>query len=134
MTLLRSSILPSLVVIVVCAAVAAFTVGTEGVWGALVGGVMVGVFFASSPIALRRITKVAPQLSLAVAMTFFLTKVIALVALMTVLLDPDGLGRHLDKRALGVTIIVTTLAWTFLQILASQRERLPLYDLRDTQP
>lgn len=65
-------------------------------------------------------------------MTFFLTKVVALVAVMSLLLDEDGLGRHLDERALGVTVIVTTLAWTFLLIRAAQRTREPLYDLGDT--
>ncbi|MBC7632470.1 hypothetical protein [Aeromicrobium sp.] len=134
MSLLRHSVLPALGVTLVCAVVAAFVVGAQGVGGALVGGVMVCVFFASSPIVLGPISKVSPHLSLAVAMTFFLTKIIALVALMTVLLDPEGLGRHLDRKALGVTVIVTTLAWTFLRVLASTRERVPLYDLRDTQP
>lgn len=133
MTLLRTNILPALAITAVCAVVAAFTAGADGVWGALVGGAMVCVFFASSPMTLGPITKVSPQLSLAIAMTFFLTKVIALVALMSVLLDADGLGQHLDRRALGVTVIVTTLAWTFLAIRASQRVRLPLYDLGDTR-
>lgn len=134
MTLLRTSILPVLAITVVCAVVGAFTAGAGGVWGALAGGAMVCVFFASSPMALGPITKVSPQLSLMVAMTFFLTKVIALVALMAVLLDANGLGRHLDKSALGVTVIVATLAWTFLAIRAAQRVRQPLYDLGDTGP
>lgn len=129
---LRTSILPSLAVTAVCAVVAGFTAGTEGVWGALAGGAMVCVFFASSPMALGPMTRISPQLSLAVAMTFFMTKVVALVAVMSVLLDEDGLGRHLDERALGVTVIVTTLAWTFLLIRAAQRSREPLYDLGDT--
>lgn len=131
MTLMRTSILPVLAITAVCAVVAAFTAGADGVWGALAGGVMVCVFFASSPMALGPITKVSPQLSLAIAMTFFMTKVVALVALMSVLLDVNGLGQHLDKRALGVTVIVTTLAWTFLAIHAAQRVRQPLYDLDD---
>lgn len=134
MTLLRTNVLPVLAITAGCAVVAAFTAGTSGVWGALAGGLMVCVFFASSPMTLGPITKVSPQLSLAIAMTFFLTKVIALVALMSVLLDANGLGEHLDKRSLGVTIIVTTLAWTFLAIRAAQRVRQPLYDLDERRP
>lgn len=134
MTLLRSSILPVIALTAACAVIAAFTTGAEGVWGALAAGAMVCVFFASSPMALGPITKVSPQLSLMVAMTFFLTKVVALVALMSVLLDANGLGQHLDKRTLGVTVIVTTLAWTFLSIRAAKRVRQPLYDLGDTRP
>jgi ATP synthase protein I len=129
MSLLRSSILPALVVTVICAIVAGLTAGEEGVYGALVGGVIVCVFFASSPLALGPVTKVSPQLSVLVAMVFFLTKVVALVALFVVVLGPEGIGDHIDDAALGTTVIVTTLAWTALQIRAARHSRQPLYDL-----
>lgn len=134
MTTLRSVVLPVLVLTAVCAVVAGVSAGGEGVLGAVVGGVVVCVFFVSSPAALGPITKVSPHLSLLVAMTFFLTKIIALLALFTVLFDRDGLGSRLDAESLGGTVIVTTLAWTLLQIRAARRVRLPLYDLGDTSP
>jgi len=129
---LRSVVLPELTVTLVCALVAGLSVGGAGVLGAVVGGVVVCVFFMSSPAALGPITKVSPHLSLLVAMTFFLTKIVALLALFTVLFDRDGVGSHLNTGSLGGTVIVTTLAWTFLQIRAARRVRVPLYDLSDT--
>ncbi|AWB92953.1 hypothetical protein [Aeromicrobium chenweiae] len=133
MTTLRTVVLPTLVVAALCALVAGLREGGEGVAGAAVGGVIVCLFFASSPAALGPVTKVSPHLSLLVAMIFFLTKVIALLALFTVLFDRDGVGSHLDDRSLGGTVIVSTLAWTFLQVRASQRARIPTYDLGDTE-
>lgn len=128
---LRPVVLPVLVLTAAGAIVCGVSAGGEGALGAAVGGLVVCLFFASSPAALGPVTKVSPQLSLVVAMVFFLTKVVALVALFTVLLDRDGVGAHLDRRSLGGTVIVTTLAWTFLQVWAARRVRLPLYDLGD---
>ncbi|MRJ76735.1 hypothetical protein GEV29_09320 [Aeromicrobium sp. SMF47] len=133
MTTLRTVVLPTLVVTALCAVVAGLREGGDGVAGALVGGVIVCLFFASSPAALGPVTKVSPHLSLIVAMMFFLTKVIALLALFSVLFDRDGVGAHLDGRSLGATVIVATLAWTFLQVRASQRARIPTYDLDDSE-
>ena len=129
MNLVRKSLFPALIVAVICMAVAGATAGEKGVVGAAVGAVIVLLFFASSPLALGPVTKVSPQLSILVALTFFFTKVVALVALMVVLLDPEGVGEHLDKNALGGTVIVSTLAWTVFQIRAATKSRQPLYDL-----
>ncbi|MDQ3157691.1 MAG: hypothetical protein M3Q98_13365 [Actinomycetota bacterium] len=129
MNLVRKSLLPAFVVAIICMAVAGATVGQKGVVGAAVGAVIVLLFFASSPLALGPVTKVSPHLSVLVALTFFFTKIVALVALMVVVLDPGGVGKHLDKAALGGTIIVSTLAWTVFQIRAATRSRQPLYDL-----
>jgi len=129
MNLVRKSTLPALVVAVVCMTVAGVTAGEKGVVGAGVGSVIVFFFFASSPLALGPVTKVSPQLSVFVALIFFFTKIVALVALMVVVLDPEGVGRYVDKGALGATVIVSTLAWTVFQIRAATRSRQPLYDL-----
>lgn len=129
MILVRKSLLPAFVVAVICMAVAGVTAGGKGVVGAAVGAIIVLLFFASSPLALGPVTKVSPQLSLLVALVFFFTKIVALVALMVVLLDPAGVGKHLDKFALGGTVIVSTLAWTAFQIRAATKTRQPLYDL-----
>lgn len=129
MNLVRKSLLPAFIVAIICMAVAGATVGEKGVVGAAVGAVIVLLFFASSPLVLGPVTKVSPHLSLLVAMIFFFTKVVALVAIMVVLLDPEGVGNHLDKAALGGTIIVSTLTWTVFQVRAATKSRQPLYDL-----
>ncbi len=129
MSLIRGSLLPALIVGAVCIVVAGIAAGAKGVTGAAIGVVIVGLFFASSPLALGPVTKVSPHLSVMVALTFFFTKVIALVALMVVVLDAKGIGKHLDEQSLGITVIVSTLAWTFAMVRASTRSRLPMYDL-----
>jgi ATP synthase protein I len=131
---LRQTVLPALLLTAVCAVVAGFAKGGDGAAGAAVAGVLVVLFFLSSPLALGPVTKVSPQISLLVAMIFFVTKVVALLAVFTVLLDRDGLGAHLDEKAFGSSVIVVTLGWTVLQIRAARRVRLPLYDLGDTRP
>jgi ATP synthase protein I len=129
MTLIRKSLFPALVVAVLCMAVAGATAGAKGILGAVVGAVIVLLFFASSPLALGPVTKVSPHLSVLVALTFFFTKIVALVALMVVIFDPQGFGKNLDTGALGGTVIVSTLAWTVFLIRAATKSRQPLYDL-----
>lgn len=120
-----------LAVVAVCAIVAGIIQGQAGVLGALFGGGLVCIFFASSPMTLGPITKVSPHLSLIVAMMFFFTKIVALLALFTVLADSAKTGDRLDPKSLAGTVIVATLAWTFFQIRAAKRQRLPMYDLPD---
>ena len=129
MNTVRKTLLPAFVVAVICMAVAGVTAGGRGVVGAAVGAIIVLLFFSSSPLALGPVIKVSPHLSLLVALVFFFTKIVALVALMVVLLDPEGIGKQLDKNALGGTVIVSTLAWTVFQIRAATKTRQPLYDL-----
>lgn len=130
MTPLRSTTLPALALTAVCALVAGIAVGRDGALGAAVGGLLVCVLFLSNPVALGPVTKIVPQASVLVALAFFTTKVLVLVAALSILLDDEGLGRHVDATALGVTVIVTTLAWVGLLIRAARRRRQPLYDLR----
>lgn len=129
MNLIRGSLLPTAVLSVLCIVVGGVARGGDGVVGALLGVVIVGAFFASTPMAIGPVIKVSPQLSMLVALMFFLTKVIALVALMVVVLDSDGIGRHLNEKVLGATIIVMTLGWTLSMVRASTKSRQPLFDL-----
>lgn len=129
MNLALRSLVPALVVSALCVVVAGVVAGGDGAAGAAVGAGIVVVFFASSPLVLGPVTKVSPHLSVAVALTFFLTKVVALLALFVVLIAPDGPGRHLDSKSLGSTVIVCALTWSFLQIWSATKSRQPLYDL-----
>jgi ATP synthase protein I len=131
---LRPVIAPVLLLTGVCAAIAGAVRGGDGAAGAVVGGVVVCLFFLSSRVALEPLTKASPQSSLLAAVVFYATKVVALLALFTVLLDPDGAGARLDEKSLGATVIITTIAWTTLQIRAARRARIPLYDLGDKAP
>jgi ATP synthase protein I len=117
----------------VCAVVAGLTQGAAGVRSALLAGVIVTVFFVSSPVALGPITKVAPGLSLIAAMMFFATKVIALLVLFIVLSDAQGDDAFFAKASLGISVIVLALLWTWIQIVVAKRQRLAIYDLSENQ-
>ncbi|MBA2531267.1 MAG: hypothetical protein H0V23_04070, partial [Nocardioidaceae bacterium] len=56
-------------------------------------------------------------------------KVVALAVVFVVLGSQGWLDDPLHRGALGLTIIVSTLTWTLVQILAVVRHRQPLYDL-----
>ncbi len=113
----------------ICAIVAAFVVGAPGFWGAVIGGVVVLAFFTSTPAVLGPVAKTSPGLSLMFAMVFFLTKVVALVALFVVLSRASGQDGPIDAESVSVTVIATTFAWLVAKIVDTTRERTPTYDL-----
>lgn len=115
--------------IVLCMVVAAIVVGSSGVLGALTGGVIVMAFFGSTPALLGPVVKATPRLSLVFAMLFFLTKVVALVALFVVLSRASGPDGRLDPESVSVTVIATTLVWLVARIVDATRDRTPTYDL-----
>lgn len=127
--MMRRSILWTAPVALGCLIIAAAVAGLPGAIGATLGATIVGIFFMSSPLVLGPIAKVSPQLSMVVALTFFMTKVVALVALVVVLLNPDGIGQHVHEASLGGTLIVCTIALTAMQLVVAKRSRQTLYDL-----
>ncbi|WP_374999809.1 hypothetical protein [Aeromicrobium sp. CTD01-1L150] len=127
--ILRAVVLPVGVVALVCAAVAAVLVGSDGALGAVLGGLLVVLFLASSPWMLGPVARRSPVLSMPFALALFATKIVAAVVVVYVLLDPEGAGRHVDARSIGVTVVVSSLSCTSLQIRAFLRNRTPTYDL-----
>lgn len=117
--------------VVVCVVTSAVVVGAEGLWGALIGGVVVVVFLGSTRTVLGPVATATPTLSLLFAMIFFLTKVVALFVLFLVLSRSAGDSGPIDPESVSVTVIVTTLAWLVVRIVDSSRERIPTYDLGD---
>lgn len=120
--------------IVVCAVVAGVVVGTEGVVGALIGGVIVLAFFGATPTVLGPVTKATPALSMMFALIFFFTKVVALFALFVVLRRSSGDSGAIDPESVSVTVIATTMVWLGARVLDATRERMPIYDLPEQKP
>jgi len=118
-------------VIAACVVGSAIYSGADGAISALIAGAIVTVFFASTPLVLRPIMRVSPNASLLSALIFFVTKVIALLALVTVLLDERTIGTVINRPSLGATITVTAIAWTILLVVRERRGRTPVYDLDD---
>ncbi len=131
MRLVRTSLPAALVVVAVCVVVSAVLAGRQGALGAGVGGLLVCGLFLMNPPALGPVTKVMPQVSLPVALLFFLTKVLLVLALLTLLLDPDRLGASIDDMALVLSVVVLTLTWVGLLVRDHARRRIAVYDLPD---
>jgi len=129
MSALRPVLLPVLVVTAVIAAVAGVVAGGDGVLGAVIGGLVVVLFLGSTPVVLSPLVKASATLSLPVALGFFTTKAVAMLVVLVLLFDVGGVATHVDSRWFGVAAIAASLAWTLLQILAFRRERVPTYDL-----
>jgi hypothetical protein len=112
----RGVVLPVLVVTVACL-------------GALIGGVLVSIFLSASPAILEPATKANPSMSLLIALSLFGGKVAVLMVLLAVFVNIDSVSDHVDSTALGLTLLVTSMVSTGLQILAFTRARVPTYDL-----
>ncbi|GAA2082435.1 hypothetical protein GCM10009821_24060 [Aeromicrobium halocynthiae] len=119
---------PGLVAVVGVAAAHSLLVDARAGWSALGGGFAVAVLLTSTPVVLGPITRVVPELSLAAAVTFYLTKVAVLAVALSVLAAP-GTREQVDLRAVGTSVIAVTLVWTALLVVAELRTRRPLYDL-----
>ncbi|TSD65588.1 hypothetical protein [Aeromicrobium piscarium] len=121
------------IAIVVCAAVAAAEYGASGAGSAAVGGALVIVFFGSTKAFLGPIVAVLPHASLATAMLFYFTKVVALLAFFVVVdrfAEPAG---PLHRAAVAGTVIVVTLVWMAVSTVDATRARIPMFDLPDDE-
>jgi ATP synthase protein I len=124
-------LLPVMAVTAVVTVVFGFVSGSDGVAGALLGGVVVILFLGSTPVILTPLVKKSAALSLPVALTFLGTKSVAVLVVLALLFDVGGAAEHVDSRAFGLAAIAASLAWTLLQIVAYRNERVPTYDLTD---
>ena len=129
LTTLRTITLPILGITAIFAIVAALVGGSDAAVGALTGGVLVSVFLSSSTSILESTTKANPELSLLVALSLFMGKVAVMLVLLAVFLNSDKVAEKVDSQWLGVTLLVTSLCTTVLQIRAYRRKRVLAYDL-----
>lgn len=129
MQIVRRVVLPCLVVVAVTAVVAGLVGGRDAVYGAVVGGVLVVAFLGSSPGLLDPLAKKNPMASLPIALGFFMVKAVAAIVVLSLLLDEDGIGRHLERQAVATAMVVTAVAWIGLHVMTVRRSRTPIYDL-----
>ncbi len=124
-------VLIQLAVAAACTGVAALLRGADGALGAAVGGAVAIAFFASTQAVLGPMTRMAPGLSMLVAVMFFATKMLGLLAVLVVLLDPDLLGEHVDEPSFGASVLAVALTVTVARVVAHRRNRQLLYDLSE---
>ncbi len=128
-TMLRGAVVPTLAVALLGLVVFGLLDGSKGVVGALIGAVLVLVFFGLGQLVLGRAMGQEPAIVLFVAMTLYTAKIILIGGTLLVLDATGVLAGVADDLALALTTIGCALAWSAGQIIGATRARVPLYDL-----
>ncbi|WP_433007270.1 hypothetical protein [Kribbella sp. CA-294648] len=129
LAMLRGALVAAVVVGVNAAAVATVAAGLEGLWGALLGLLMVIIFSGVGLIALHLSRRTSPTVQLAVAMASYTGRIAIFGGLLAVALNSDSLAANVNLTALGISAMVVVMGWMAGEIWAWSRLRVPIYDL-----
>jgi hypothetical protein len=129
LAMLRGALVAALVVGVNAAAIATIAAGLPGLWGALLGLLMVIVFSGAGLFALHLSRKTSPTMQLGVAMASYTGRIAVFGVLLAVALSSDGLAKHVNLTVLGLVAMVVVMGWMAGEIWAWSRLRVPIYDL-----
>ena len=119
--------IPAVVVGVITVVVLFLTTDAFAARSAIVGAVLVLIFFGFGQYVVGRVLAKAPELGLAVAMLVYLTQLGVLLILIRVLRDVNWL----DGRAFGIAIIAGTLAWTFGSVIMLSKHKTTVIESTD---
>lgn len=129
MVMLRGALIAGLVVGVNAAAISAVAAGVKGLWGALLGLLMVIVFSGAGLFVLHLSRRSTPTMQLALAMASYTGRIAIFGGLLALALNSDSLARNVNLTALGVSAIVVVMGWMAGEIWAWSHLRIPIYDL-----
>jgi ATP synthase protein I len=127
--MLRGALLAAVVVGVNAAVVAGVASGADGVWGALLGLLMVVLFSGLGLLALHASRRTSPTTQLAVALGSYTGRIAVFGALLGLALSSEWLDQNVDLTALGITALVVVMGWMAGEIWAWTHLRVPIYDL-----
>lgn len=111
---LKSAAIPTLVVGVVAVVVAQLTTGGGGALGAVIGTLLVAVFFSISVVAISYAARVSPQMMAIAAMVSYLVKVIVIMAMLVTFGDTT----LWNAQVFAWTVVVCTIVWTGFEVRA----------------
>jgi ATP synthase protein I len=106
--------IPTVVIGVVAAVVASFLRGSSGLVGAILGSVIVVIFFAAGQLILEAVMKRNPTVAMSVAMLMYLVK----IGILFILLLAFKNTKAFDTKVFAMTILVCTLVWTAAEVWA----------------
>jgi ATP synthase protein I len=129
MAMLRGALIAALVVGVNAAVISAIAAGLPGLWGALLGLLMVIVFSGAGLFALHLSRRTSPTMQLAVALASYTGRIAIFGGLLALALSSDSLARHVNLTVLGLVALVVVMGWMAGEIWAWSRLRVPIYDL-----
>ncbi|GGP04914.1 hypothetical protein LDL08_05095 [Nonomuraea glycinis] len=127
---LKSAAIPTLAVGVVAVVVAQLTVGGAGALGALIGTLLVAVFFSISVVAISYAARVSPQMMAIAAMVSYLVKVIVIM----VMLVTFGDTTLWNPQVFAWSVVVCTIVWTGFEVRAFIKTKMLYVDPEATVP
>jgi ATP synthase protein I len=127
--MLRGALVAATVVGVNAAAVSAVAAGLKGLWGALLGLLMVVVFSGAGLLAVHLARRTTPTMQLAVAMASYTGRIAIFGGLLALALSSESLDRNVNLTALGISAMVVVMGWMAGEIWAWSHLRVPIYDL-----
>jgi ATP synthase protein I len=129
LAMLRGALVAALVVGVNATAISAVAAGLPGLWGALLGVLMVVVFSGAGLFALHLSRRASPTMQLAIAMTSYTGRIAIFGGLLALALSSDSLAAHVNLTVLGVVAVAVVMGWLAGEIWSWSRLRVPIYDL-----
>ncbi|GAB2607739.1 hypothetical protein [Kribbella endophytica] len=129
LAMLRGAVAAAVVVGVNAAAIATVAAGLEGLWGALLGLLMVMIFSGAGLFALHLSRRASPTAQLGIAMASYTGRIAIFGGLLAVALNSESLAANVNLTALGVSAMVVVMGWMAGEIWAWSRLRIPIYDL-----
>ena len=129
MAMLRGALVAGVVVGINAAAVSAVAAGLKGLWGALLGLLMVVVFSGAGLLVLHLSRRSSPTMQLALAMTSYTGRIAIFGGLLAIALNSDSLAANVNLTALGVSAVAVVMGWMAGEIWAWSHLRVPIYDL-----
>jgi ATP synthase protein I len=127
--MLRGALVAAVVVGVNAAAVSTVAAGLKGLWGALLGLLMVIIFSGVGLLALHLSRRTSPTMQLAVAMASYTGRIAVFGGLLAIALSSESLDRNVNLTALGISALVVVMGWMAGEIWAWSHLRVPIYDL-----
>lgn len=127
--LVRTSLIPTVASGAASGLVFLTVEGAAGLAGAVAGALLVVGFFGIGRLVLEVMRIAEPSVYLIIALLTYGLQLLGLIAIFAVLESDPSWHDRLSETALGVTTIGCTLVWTTGLVVASRRERTPLYDL-----
>lgn len=116
---LKRAALPTFAVGAVAVVVALLVAGGKGALGALLGVLLVGIFFGVSAVAVSSASRVSPQLMAIAAMGSYLVKVVVLMIALRAFADTD----LWNPKAFAWSVVVCTVVWTAAEVRAFIKTR-----------
>ncbi|PRW64631.1 hypothetical protein [Actinopolyspora mortivallis] len=119
--MLRTAAWPAVVTVLVSVVVAAFWVGAQGALGALIGGVIASASSLLTLWLMRMTSDSHPMFVMVAALGGYIGKMLVLFAVVTLL----RVFTAVHVPAVAIAILATVLVWTFAEVRAFRRTRIP---------